>query len=83
MAKKKIDEIIEKVVEELVKDEELAENEEILSRDDIDIEVVVGTDSLDVYVKFSGFEDEEDAEEYAQFLADTLPLLLYESTRLH
>ena len=54
MAKKKIDEIIEKVVEELVKDEELAENEEILSRDDIDIEVVVGTDSLDVYVKFSG-----------------------------
>jgi hypothetical protein len=83
MAKKKINEIIEKVVEELVKDEELAENEEILSRDDIDIEVVVGTDSLDVYVKFSGFEDEEDAEEYAQFLADTLPLLLFESTRLH
>lgn len=63
-------------------EEELADNEEHISRDDIDIEVVVGPDSPDVYVKFSGFEDEEDAEEYAQFLADTLPLLLFESTRL-
>lgn len=69
--------------EEIEQEEELADNEEFISRDDIDIEVVVGTDSPDVYVKFSGFEDEEDAEEYAQFLADTLPLLLFESTRLH
>ncbi len=61
--------------------EELADNEEFISRDDIDIEVVVGNESPDVYVKFSGFEDEEDAEEYAQFLADTLPLLLFETTR--
>ncbi len=63
-------------------EEELAYNEEHISRDDIDIEVVVGEDSPDVYVKFSGFEDSEDAEEYAQFLAETLPLLLFESTRL-
>jgi hypothetical protein len=63
--------------------EELADNEEFISRDDIDIEVVVGNESPDVYVKFSGFEDEEDAEEYAQFLADTLPLLLFETTRLN
>ena len=63
-------------------EEELKDNEEFISRDDIDIEVVVGNESPDVYVKFSGFEDEEDAEEYAQFLADTLPLLLFESTRL-
>jgi hypothetical protein len=48
----------------------------------IDIEVVVAEDSSDVYVKFSGFEGNEDAEEYAQFLAETLPLLLFESTRL-
>ena len=34
-------------------------------------------------VKFAGFEDEEDAEEYAQFLAETLPLLLFETTRLN
>ena len=63
-------------------EEELAYNEDHISRDDIDIEVVVGEDIPDVYVKFSGFEDSEDAEEYAQFLAETLPLLLFESTRL-
>lgn len=63
-------------------EEELAYNEEHISRDDIDIEVVVGEDSDDVYVKFSGFADNEDAEEYAQFLAETLPLLLFESTRI-
>ena len=63
-------------------EEELAYNEEHISRDDIDIEVVIGEDTPDVYVKFSGFEDSEDAEEYAQFLAETLPLLLFESTRI-
>jgi hypothetical protein len=61
----------------------LADNEEFISRDDVDIEVVVDDSNNDVYVKFTGFEDVEDAEEYAQFLADTLPLLLFESTRLH
>jgi hypothetical protein len=66
-----------------VQEEELKENEEFISRDDIDIEVVVAEDTNDVYVKFSGFDDDEDAEEYAQFLAETLPLLLFESTRLH
>jgi hypothetical protein len=64
-------------------EEELKDNEEFISRDDIDIEVVVAEESNDVYVKFSGFDDDEDAEEYAQFLAETLPLLLFESTRLH
>ena len=33
-------------------EEELAYNEEHISRDDIDIEVVVGEDVPDVYVKF-------------------------------
>ena len=64
-------------------EEELKDNEEFISRDDIDIEVVVAQDTPDVYVKFSGFADEEDAEEYAQFLADTLPLLLFETTRIN
>jgi hypothetical protein len=65
--------------------EELKENEEFISRDDIDIEIVTTTDEegTSVYVKFAGFEDEEDAEEYAQFLAETLPLLLFETTRLN
>ena len=63
--------------------EELAANEEFISTDDLDIEVSVSTESENaVYVKFTGFEDDEDAEEYAQFLVDTLPLLLFETTRM-
>ncbi len=62
--------------------EELAENEEYLSRDDIDIEVRIDEESNRVMVMFSGFNDDEDAQEYAEFLASTLPLLLFESTRL-
>lgn len=62
--------------------EELEENEEYLSRDDIDIEVRIDEESNRVMVMFSGFDDDEDAQEYAEFLASTLPLLLFESTRL-
>jgi len=62
---------------------ELKENEELISRDNIDIEVRVMADEPVIMVQFSGFEDEEDAEEYAQFLADNLPLLLFETTRMH
>lgn len=62
--------------------EELKENEEFISRDDIDIEVSL-TDDNEVIVRFSGFEDYEDADEYATFLAETLPLLLFETTRLN
>ena len=66
-----------------VTEEELKDNEEFISRDDIDIEVVVTDDTNEVYVKFSGFDDEEDAAEYADFLANTLPLLLFETTRFN
>lgn len=69
---------------EIPESEELKENEEFISSDDIDIEVMSTTDDNEpaVYVKFSGFADVEDAEEYAQFLAETLPLLLFETTRI-
>ena len=65
-----------------IQEEELKDNEEFISRDDIDIEVATSATEPVVYVKFSGFVDEEDAEEYAEFLAETLPLLLFETTRL-
>lgn len=55
---------------------------EPISRDDLDIEVATSMDENVVYVKFSGFDDFEDAEEYAEFLAETLPLLLFETTRI-
>lgn len=64
--------------------EENNQEPESISSDDIDIEVM-STEEDDehcVYVKFSNFADEESAEEYAQFLAETLPLLLFETTRI-
>lgn len=65
-----------------VKESELTKNEEYISDDDVEIEVVVPEDEAVVYVKFSGFADQEESEEYAEFLAETLPLLLFETTRL-
>ena len=69
-------------MEEKTDEKELAENESYISEDDIDIEVAVSRDEAVVYVKFSNFEDIEDAEEYAEFLSETLPLLLFETTRI-
>lgn len=70
--------------QEQEQEKELADNEDFISRDDIDIEVMstLEEDGPAVYVKFSGFNDSEDAEEYAEFLASTLPLLLFETTRM-
>jgi len=63
--------------------EELKDNEEFISADDIEIEVMTTTDDEPaVYVKFTNFEDAEDAEAYAEFLSQTLPLLLFETTRI-
>ena len=58
--------------------------QETISSDDIDIEVMSTEEDNEhcVYVKFSNFADEESAEEYAEFLAETLPLLLFETTRM-
>ena len=66
--------------------EELAENEEFISRDNIDIITTAiedeETGEPTVWVRFANFEDMEDAEEYAEFLQSTLPLLLFETTRI-
>jgi hypothetical protein len=68
-------------------EEELAENEEFISKDGIDILVTaVEEDENDneptVWVRFANFEDMEEAEEYAAMLQEVLPLLLFETTRL-
>ena len=59
-------------------------NEEFISSDDIDIEVMSTEEDSEhcVYVKFSNFADAEAADEYAEFLAETLPLLLFETTKM-
>lgn len=69
-------------MEENEKERQLADNEEFISRDNIDIEVATNNEDPVVYVKFTGFDDLEDAEEYAEFLAETLPLLLFETTKI-
>ena len=58
--------------------------QELISSDDIDIEVMSTEEDSEhcVYVKFSNFADEESADSYATFLAETLPLLLFETTRM-
>ena len=64
--------------------EENKQEEEFISTDDIDIEVMSTEEDSEhcVYVKFSNFADEESADSYATFLAETLPLLLFETTRM-
>ena len=54
-----------------------------LTTEDVNLEVFVEEETNKVQVEFSGFNDLEDAEKYAQFLVDTLPLLLFESTQIH
>ncbi len=58
--------------------------EEFISSDEIEIEVMSTEEDSEhcVYVKFSNFADAEAADEYAEFLAETLPLLLFETTRM-
>jgi hypothetical protein len=68
-----------KIQEPVVSEEETANP---ISTDDIDLEVRLDPDTNTVMVLFSNFEDYEDAEEYAEMLAETLPLLLFESTRM-
>ena len=49
----------------------------------VDITVLVDPEDKEVYVKFSGFEHEQDADEYAEFLIDYLSLMLFESETKH
>jgi hypothetical protein len=47
------------------------------------LEVILSEDDKTVYVKFTGFENIEEADNYASYLTDTLPLLLFESEIKH
>lgn len=47
------------------------------------MEVRLVEDELAVYVKITGFENLEDADGYAEYLADNLPLLLFNSEVKH
>ena len=45
-------------------------------REPLDLEILVSEEEKSVYVKFSGFEDIDEADKYAEYLVDMLPLLL-------
>jgi hypothetical protein len=47
------------------------------------LEVVPIPEDKEVYVKISGFVDHEDADEYADYLVETLPLLLFNPDKMH
>jgi len=48
-------------------------------RTELNMEVILSEDDATVYVKLTGFEDVASADEYASFLAEQLPLLLFET----
>lgn len=62
--------------------EVLKDNESYLIAEHIKFEIMV-SENKEVWVKFIGFDDSEDAESYAEELGETLPLLLFESKRIH
>ncbi len=50
---------------------------------DLDMQVYVTEKDTAIYVKLTGFEDIDDASEYADFLSKNLPLLLMETEVIH
>lgn len=46
---------------------------------EISMQVIVSERDKSIYVKLEGFDDLNDAEDYAEFLSKNLPLLLFES----
>jgi len=47
------------------------------------VEVIVSEDDTAVYVKLTGFDTLEEADQYADFLTESLPLMLFESEIRH
>lgn len=50
---------------------------------DLNMEIILSEDDKSVYVKLTGFDTLEDANLYADFLGNNLPLLLFQSEVLH
>lgn len=49
----------------------------------LDMEVLVSEEDNSVYVHFKNFETIEEADEYAEYLTEVLPLMLFESGTKH
>jgi hypothetical protein len=48
----------------------------------LDMEVIVSEEDIAVYVKLTGFNNLDTADEFALYLADKLPLLLFETDNI-
>jgi hypothetical protein len=48
-----------------------------------EMEIFIDPDDNSVYVRFSGFIDTDESESYAEYLAENLPFMLYQSPTLH
>ena len=49
----------------------------------LDMDIIVTEDDNSVYIKLSGFPCTESANDYAEHLAEYLPLMLFESEIIH
>ena len=54
-----------------------------LDAQQLDLQVIVSEEDKAVYVKITGFDTIEEADNYADYLTDTLPLMLFESEVKH
>lgn len=52
-------------------------------RTELEIEVLVSEEDTAVYVKFTGFDDINEADAYAEHLVEYLPLVLFQSEIKH
>lgn len=50
---------------------------------ELDMQVIVSESDNTVYVKLTGFDDADDASDYADYLTKNLPLLLFETQVIH
>lgn len=49
----------------------------------LDMEIILSETDKSVYVKLSGFDTIEDADDYAAYLTNHLPLMLFHSEVFH
>lgn len=49
----------------------------------LDVDIIISEEDQVVYVKLSGFRTLDQADNYAVFLSEYLPLMLFQSTVIH
>lgn len=49
----------------------------------LNMEIILSETDKSLYVKLTGFQTVEDADDYASYLADHLPLMLFHSEVMH